>query len=55
MISGGLMRGRGMTKQQGVIWLLCKPVCTEVNKAMQEFTEEKDKSSHDMNPGRIVT
>ena len=50
--SGGLTRGRGMTEQQRVIWLLSRPACeshqshnlrwkAEVNKAMQEFTEVK--------------
>ena len=36
--SGGLTRGRGMTEQQRVIWLLSMPACVEVNKAMQELT-----------------
>ena len=29
--SGGLTRGRGMTEQQRVIWLLSMPACAEVN------------------------
>ena len=30
-----------MTEQQCVIWLLSRPACAEVKKAMQEFTEVK--------------
>ena len=37
--SGGLTRGRGMSKQQRVIWFLSMPACAEVNKAMQELTK----------------
>ena len=37
--SGGLTRGRGMTEQQRLTWLLSMPACAEVNKAMQELTE----------------
>ncbi len=29
--SGGLTRGRGMTEQQRLIWLLSMPACAEVN------------------------
>ncbi|WAR09458.1 hypothetical protein MAR_019416 [Mya arenaria] len=36
--SGGLTRGRGMTQQQPVLWLLAMPPCAEVNNAMQELT-----------------
>ncbi len=36
--SGGLTRGRGMTEQQRLIWVLSMPVCAEVNKAMQELS-----------------
>ncbi|WAR03769.1 hypothetical protein MAR_010327 [Mya arenaria] len=36
--SGGLTRGRGMTEQQRVTWLLAMPACAEVNNAMQELT-----------------
>ena len=36
--SGGLTRGRGMTEQQRLIWLLSMPACADVNKAMQELT-----------------
>ena len=35
--SGGLTRGRGMTEQQRLVWVLSMPVCAEVNKAMQEL------------------
>ena len=36
--SGGLTRGRGMTEQQRLIWLLSMPVCAEMNRAMLDFT-----------------
>ena len=36
--SGGLTRGRGMTEQQHLVWVLSMPVCAEINKAMQELT-----------------
>ena len=36
--NGGLTRGRGMTEQQRLIWLLSMPACAEVNRAMQELT-----------------
>lgn len=36
--SGGLTRGRGMTEQQRLIWLLSTPACAETNRAMQELT-----------------
>ncbi|XP_030846422.1 uncharacterized protein LOC115926106 [Strongylocentrotus purpuratus] len=36
--SGGLTRGRGMTEQQHLIWLLSVPACAEVNNAMQQLT-----------------
>jgi hypothetical protein len=36
--SGGLTRGRGMTEQQCITWLLAMPACAEVNDAMQELT-----------------
>ncbi len=39
--SGELTRGRGMTEQQRLTWLLSMPVCAEVNRAMQEFTGVK--------------
>ncbi len=38
---GGLTRGRGMTEQHRLTWLLSMPVCAEVNRAMQEFTGVK--------------
>ena len=47
--SGGLTRGRGMTEQQRLTWLLAMPACAEVNRAMQELsgakysTNEQDK------------
>ena len=36
--SGGLTRGRGMTEQQRLIWLLSMPTCAEVNRSMLELT-----------------
>jgi len=36
--SGGLTRGRGMTEQQRLTWLLAMPTCAETNRAMQELT-----------------
>ena len=36
--SGGFTKGRGMTEQQHVTWLLAMPACAEVNNAMQELT-----------------
>ena len=35
---GGLTRGRGMTEIQRLIWCLSRPVCAEVNIAMQQLT-----------------
>ena len=35
----GLTRGRGMTEQQRLIWLLSMPVCAEVNRAMLDLTD----------------
>ena len=39
--SGGLTRGRGMTEQQRLTWLLAMPACAEVNRAMQELSGAK--------------
>ncbi len=36
--SGGLTRGRGMTEQQRVTWLLSMPTCEKINETMQELT-----------------
>ena len=36
--SGGLTRGRGMTENHRLLWLLSSPACAEVNQAMQELT-----------------
>ena len=35
---GGLTRGRGLTEQQRLIWLLSMPACAETNHIMQELT-----------------
>lgn len=37
-MSGGLTRGRGMTEQQWLVWLLSMPVCAEMNYAMLDLT-----------------
>ena len=37
---GGLVRGRGFTETQHLIWVLSSPACAEVNSAMQDFTGE---------------
>ena len=37
--SGGLTRGRGFSDAQRAIWLLSTPVTSEVNQAMQTFTD----------------
>ena len=29
--SGGLTRGRGMTENQRLLWLLSRPACAEIN------------------------
>ena len=39
--SGGLTRGRGMTEQQRLTWLLAMPACAEVNRATQELSGAK--------------
>jgi hypothetical protein len=36
--TGGLTRGRGMTETQRLVWCLSRPVCAEVNDAMQQLT-----------------
>ena len=36
--SGGLTRGRGLTEQQRLIWLLSMSVCAEANHIMQDLT-----------------
>lgn len=36
--SGGLTRGRGITEQQRLTWLLAMPASAEISRAMQEFT-----------------
>lgn len=36
--SGGLTRGRGMTEQQRLLWLLSMPACGEVNQSMEGLT-----------------
>ena len=36
--TGGLTRGRGMTEQQRLTWLMAMPACAEVNKIMQDVT-----------------
>ena len=36
--SGGLTRGRGMTENQRLLWLLSMPSCAEINFTMQKLT-----------------
>ena len=36
--TGGLTRGRGMTEQQRLTWVMAMPACAEVNKRMQDIT-----------------
>ena len=48
--SGGLTRGRGMTEQQRLTWLLAMPACVEVNRAMQELSGAKY-STNEQNKG----
>jgi len=36
--SGGLTRGRGMTEQQRLAWLLGMPACAEENRSLQDLT-----------------
>ena len=36
--SVNLTRGRGMTENQRLVWLMAHPVCVEVNNAMQQLT-----------------
>jgi len=36
--TGGLTRGRGMTETQQLVWCMSRPVCAEVNNAMQQLT-----------------
>lgn len=37
--SGGLTRGRGMTKAQRLAWVMSLPACAEINGAMQNLTD----------------
>ncbi len=37
--NGGLTRGREMTEQQRLAWVMGMPACAEVNKVMQDATE----------------
>ena len=36
--TGGLTRGRDMTEQQCLTWVMAMPACAEVNKIMQDVT-----------------
>ena len=38
-MTGGLTRGRGMTEQQHLTWVMAMPACAEVNRIMQDVTE----------------
>ena len=39
--SGGLTRGRGMTEQQRLTWVMAMPVCAEVNRVMQDLIQHR--------------
>ena len=39
--SGGVTRGRGMSEQQRLTWLLAMPACAEVNRKMPELSGAK--------------
>ena len=39
--SGGLTRGRGITDQQSLAWLLSMPLCAEVKRAVQDMSAVK--------------
>ena len=36
--TGGLTKGRGMKEEQQLVWLLSRPICAEINHALQELT-----------------
>jgi len=53
--SGGLTRGRGLTEQQRLIWLLSMPACAKTNHSMQELTGvqfNSGKQNKDMSQAR---
>ena len=35
---GGLTRGKGMTENQRLMWVLSMPVCASINETMQKFS-----------------
>jgi len=37
---GGLVRGRGFTETQRLVWVLSTPACAEINNTMQDLTGE---------------
>ena len=37
MTHGGLTRGKGMTENQRLVWVLSMPVCASINEIMQKF------------------
>lgn len=37
--TGGLTRGRGMSKYQRALWLLSSPICAEITQSLQKLTE----------------
>lgn len=43
--SGGLTHGRGMTEEQRALWVGSRPVCSQINMAMQEFAGTSHVSS----------
>ena len=54
---GGLTRGRGFEESTSLVWLLSRPACAEVHKAMQEVTclsNTYEKAVHkDLTPARM--
>ena len=52
--TGGLTRGRGMTEQQRLTWVMAMPACAEINKIMQDVTG-KNYNSGEQNKDMSVT
>ena len=41
----GLTRGKGMTENQRLVWVLSMPVCASINETMQKFSDVSYKTS----------
>ena len=52
--TGGLTRGRGMTEQQRLTWVMAMPACAEINKIKQDVTG-KNYNSGEQNKDMSVT